>query len=195
MRLNDTFGGRNLYYLAGGCAVLLGMVALVVFIAVFFVAPVIQPRQNAPTVTPAVIDDRCRLIPARMFPAYFAPRANATFWADLNANEAYFIIARASGGWYGFIPGSSTAPPGYSLNQLRWANPAPNQANLTGNCDRVPLIDPSAEPTIAPVPTFPQFASATPGSNDLDGDGIPDVSDLCPDEPGDIFNQGCSPSG
>lgn len=198
MRFDDTFGGRNTLYLIGGCLVLIGMVAFMLLIGVFFVLPIIQPRTAQSTATPATIDTRCRLIPPRALPAYFAPRSDAAFWANLNANESYLIIAGGGGGWYGFIPGVNDVPASYSLNQLRWVNPQANRASLTGNCDRVPLVDSDREPTLAPAPTFPQFPTATPTSNlpvDFDGDGVPDAGDLCPDEPGDAANNGCPPSG
>jgi outer membrane protein OmpA-like peptidoglycan-associated protein len=56
---------------------------------------------------------------------------------------------------------------------------------------RAPMPELVAAAPVAPPPPPPALAAAPPPLPDRDGDGIPDVDDVCPDQPGPAENHGC----
>lgn len=205
------FRRENLALAAVGCLVFVVLGALLAYTLLFLVLPTLAPATpRPPTDTPAVAGVRCRLVTLRVVPAYTVPRPTSGRWADLDAGRTIVVAARSGRNWYGFVPGTNDPPSNPSLTQLRWVNPRPEDARIDGNCDLVPLIDLDSTPTPPPQPVFPEGPAqptaapgptaalpptAPPDSGDRDFDGVPDVSDQCPDTPGDPTNIGCPAAG
>ena len=201
MKLRETFGGRNILVVIGGCGVVLVIGAFILYITLVVVLPRLRPGGLSPTPTTTVIDSFCRLEPTRTVQAFSQPRSNASFWANLDPGNRYLAVARASGGWYGILPNATEPPTNLDTTRLRWVNPQADQVNITGNCGGLRVIDPAqlpapgAQPTMPQLPTLPPAPTNPPASADRDLDGVPDAEDACPDTAGDAINSGCPVEG
>lgn len=82
---------------------------------------------------------------------------------------------------------STKIPPGKHKIEIGFIN---DYYSWQRRCDRNLVVDQvvvKAAVIAAPVPGLPQ----NPPPTDSDGDGVPDSSDNCPNQPGPLSNQGC----